>query len=108
MAFSLTEGLVSRKVEIEAIDIVPAASGIVLRISIAVHRAALFWERRRRPSERVMNALALKRQAVRDQPVRGHDRAEETRVKPVSCVTKDARRHVACRQQGMIKCDSIR
>jgi FdhD protein len=45
--FSLTEGLVSRNTEIEAVDIVPAETGIVLRITIAAQRAALFWERRR-------------------------------------------------------------
>ena len=45
--FSLTEGLVSAKSEIEAVDIVRAETGIVLRVTLATSRAALFWERRR-------------------------------------------------------------
>jgi FdhD protein len=45
--FSLTEGLVSRIAEIEAVDVVRAETGIVLRVTLATSRAALFWERRR-------------------------------------------------------------
>jgi FdhD protein len=48
VGFTLTEGLVARATEIEAIDIWPQREGVVLRIELATHRAELFWERRRR------------------------------------------------------------
>jgi FdhD protein len=47
VGFTLTEGLVARATEIEAIDILPQRGGVVLRIELATHRAKLFWERRR-------------------------------------------------------------
>jgi FdhD protein len=47
VGFTLTEGLVARSTEIEAIDILPQREGVVLRIELAHCRAQLFWERRR-------------------------------------------------------------
>lgn len=80
--FSLTEGLVSRTGEIEAVDIVRAETGIVLRVTIAADRAALFWERRRYlagPSgcglcgvESLAQALRLLPQVESDLTMAGH------------------------------------
>jgi FdhD protein len=47
LGFSLNEGFVQSPEEIEELDIVPSADGILLRIALTDDRADAFWERRR-------------------------------------------------------------
>jgi FdhD protein len=47
LGFSLNEGLVQSREDIEELDIVPTADGILLRIALSGGPADAFWERRR-------------------------------------------------------------
>jgi FdhD protein len=47
LGFSLTEGIVTRAEEIEAVEVLQQSEGVVLRIALAAARADVLWERRR-------------------------------------------------------------
>ncbi len=71
LGFSLTEGIVAKPDEIEAVEIVPDEVGIELRVWLREERRAVLDERRRRlagPAGCGLCGIESLRQAMRDVP----------------------------------------